>query len=294
MLNSSRNMGKTSSLMADYSARVSEAMLRNRTRDAEQRARLEIEFTNRIKSEFISNMSHELRTPLNTVIGFSKILAGHERREIDPREVSEYAQLIHAAADKLLSVINDILDISKIQSGRYTIEKAEIAIDEILESIVSAHRQAAKDADIVLELACGADVPNALGDPGKLSQALANLVSNAVKFTQAGGTVRIEARGIENGSGTLVRISDTGIGMNAEDISIALAPFGQVDGTRARLHDGAGLGLPIAKALIELHGGTLSLRSTKWIGTEAIVHLPSAQAIATMEKQNLTLGLVKK
>ena len=294
MLNSSRNMGKTSSLMADYSARVSEAMLRNRTRDAEQRARLEIELTNRIKSEFISNMSHELRTPLNTVIGFSKILAGHERREIDPREVSEYAQLIHAAADKLLSVINDILDISKIQSGRYTIDKAEIAIDEILEAIVSSHRQAAREGDITLELACGADVPNALGDPSKLSQALANLVSNAVKFTQAGGTVRIEARGLENGSGTLVRISDTGIGMNAEDISIAMAPFGQVDGTRARLHEGAGLGLPIAKALIELHGGTLSLRSTKWIGTEAIVHLPSAQTIASMEKQNLTLGLVTK
>ena len=287
-------MGKTSSLMADYSARVSEAMLRNRTRDAEQRARLEIEFANRIKSEFISNMSHELRTPLNTVIGFSKILAGHERREIDPREVSEYAQLIHAAADKLLSVINDILDISKIQSGRYTIDKAEIAIDEILESIVASHRQAASEADVTLELTCGADVPNAVGDPSKLSQALANLVSNAVKFTQAGGTVRIEARGLENGSGTLVRISDTGIGMNAEDISIALAPFGQVDGTRARLHDGAGLGLPIAKALIELHGGTLSLRSTKWIGTEAIVHLPSAQMIASMEKQNLTLGLVTK
>ncbi len=292
MLNSSRDMGKTKSLMADYSARVSEAMLRNRTREAEQRARLEIEFANRIKSEFISNMSHELRTPLNTVMGFSKILAGHERREIEPREISEYATLIHAAANQLLSVINDILDISKIQSGRYTIEKAEIALDEILEAIVAAHRQAARDVDVTLELTCGAELPNAVGDPAKLSQAFANLVSNAIKFTQGGGTVRIEARALEQGSGTLVRISDTGIGMNEDDITIALAPFGQVDGTRARLREGAGLGLPIAKALIELHGGTLSLRSTKWVGTEAIVHLPSAQMLSAIDQHNMTLGLV--
>ena len=145
---------------------------------------------------------------------------------------------------------------------------------------------------MTLELTCGAELPNAVGDPAKLSQAFANLVSNAIKFTQGGGTVRIEARALEQGSGTLVRISDTGIGMNEDDITIALAPFGQVDGTRARLREGAGLGLPIAKALIELHGGTLSLRSTKWVGTEAIVHLPSAQMLSAIDQHNMTLGLV--
>jgi two-component system cell cycle sensor histidine kinase PleC len=152
MLNNPIGAGRTGTLMGEYSLRLGEAVLRSRTRDAEQKARHEAEIAARVKSEFISNMSHELRTPLNTVIGFSKLLCEHDRRHLKSTEIVEYAQLIQSSADHLLSIINDILDISKIQSGRYTIDSSEVEVDEVLEAVVAAHRQSAEDAGVYLEL----------------------------------------------------------------------------------------------------------------------------------------------
>ena len=288
MLRSTIGAGKSGNLMGEYSLKVGEAVLRSRTREAEQRARLEAEIANRVKSEFISNMSHELRTPLNTVIGFSKLLGEHDRRQLKPSDIVEYAQLIQGAADHLLSLINDILDISKIQSGRYTIEHSEIEVDEIVEAVFATYRQPAADAGVELELIASLEGATVRGDAAKMRQALANLVSNAVKFTQAGGRVVIEAT--SRGEGTWIVIRDTGVGMSEQELKVALAPFGQVDGGRSRWREGAGLGLPIAKALVELHGGRLDIESAKSVGTEVTVYLPSPETVSAMDHEQLVFG----
>lgn len=286
MLGGPIGAGKANSLMSDYSVRLTEALLRSRTRQAEQTARLESEIANRIKSEFISNMSHELRTPLNTVIGFSKLLAEHQRRNLKQEDVTEYARMIQDSAAHLLSLINEILDISKLQSGRYSIDAQETDLEDVLNAAIAPFVKAAASADVVLAYSVPANLPPMRGDPQKLQQALGNLISNAVKFTLPGGTITVsaEARGRE---GSIVTIGDTGIGMEAEELKIALTPFGQVDGGKTRWREGAGLGLPIANALIGLHGGTMDVESAKGVGTEFRIFLPSHEKLALMERQQL-------
>jgi two-component system cell cycle sensor histidine kinase PleC len=230
-----------------------------------------------------------LRTPLNTVIGFSKLLAESDRRKIREQDVVEYARLIQDAASHLLSLINDILDISKIQSGRYTIEAREISLEEVLEAVVASFRQQAQDAGVTLELHCGSEPMLVRGDQSKLKQALSNVISNAVKFTSSGGQVIIEAHQTGDG-GTLTLVRDTGVGMSEEEVAIATTPFGQVDSGRSRWREGAGLGLPIAMALIELHGGRLQINSAKTMGTEVSIALPSPQFVSVIQRQEMALG----
>ena len=289
MIHGAIGSGKLNTLMGEYSLRLGEAVLRSRTRAAQQHARLESEIANRVKSEFISNMSHELRTPLNTVIGFSKLLAETDKRKIKDSDVVEYARLIQDAASHLLSLINDILDISKIQSGRYTIEAREFSLEEVLESIVAQYRQQATDAEIQLGLHCKDHTLLVRGDALKLKQAIANVVSNALKFTSPGGQVLIEARTAHDG-GALIQVRDTGVGMTEDEIKVALTPFGQVDGGRTRWREGAGLGLPIAMALIELHGGKLEIASVPGAGSQVLIYLPSPQLVAAIEHQSMVLG----
>ena len=290
MMNGPIGAGKGNTLMSEYSLRLGEAVLRSRTRAAEKTARLEVEIANRVKSEFVSNMSHELRTPLNTVIGFSKLLAESDRRKIKDQDIVDYARLIQDAASHLLSLINDILDISKIQSGRYTIEASEFGLDEILESVIATYQLQAEEAGVHLTLRLGSDIMPVRGDQSKLKQAFSNLVSNAVKFTRSGGHVYVEAHQTNDG-GTAVLIRDTGVGMDEEEVRIAMTPFGQVDGSRTRWREGAGLGLPIAMALIELHGGRIEIQSAKTMGTEVSVFLPSPQFMSVVQRQNMSFGI---
>jgi two-component system cell cycle sensor histidine kinase PleC len=291
MLNGAIGAGKNNSLMGEYSLRLGEAVLRNRTRAAEQHARLEAEIATRVKSEFISNMSHELRTPLNTVIGFSKLLAESERRKLREEDVVEYARLIQDAASHLLALINDILDISKLQSGRFTIEAREVNIDEIVEAVVASFHQQATDAGISLGMQASGALSVVRGDPVKLRQAISNIVSNAVKFTQSGGQVFIDVRTLTDGT-TIVVVRDTGVGMDEDEIKVATTPFGQVDGGRARWREGAGLGLPIAMALVELHGGKIEIQSAKSMGTEVTFTLPSPRLVSLIARHDAGLGPV--
>lgn len=289
MLNGAFGKPSSTSLMGEYSSLLGEAILRHRTRVAEHKARVESDLANRIKSEFISNMSHELRTPLNTVIGFSKLLTEHDRRKLPADQVVEYARLIHDAAGHLLSVINDILDISKIQSGKYTLDRREVALDEVLRAAISSLRMSSKEARLEIVQSIAPDVPPVRGDAAKLKQIFTNLISNAVKFTPAGGTVTIEARRRAD-DGAVVIIRDTGVGMSDEEIRLALQLFSQVDGSRIRVREGTGLGLPIAKSLIELHGGELHFRSSKDCGTEVTVILPSRHQVTVAEGRDAILG----
>ncbi|MGD9806538.1 MAG: sensor histidine kinase [Hyphomicrobiaceae bacterium] len=269
--------------MSEYSLKLGEAVLRSRTRQAEKTARIEAEIANRIKSEFISNMSHELRTPLNTVIGFSKLLGEHDRRRLSDSEVVEYARLINDASCNLLGIINDILDISKIQSGHFRLDSHEVNLDEVLEGVVASLRADATRTGISLDLNLGTQALTVRGDANKLRQSFVNLIGNAIKFTGSGGKVEMNCE-MERDRAIRIHIRDTGLGMDADEIDLALSPFGQVDGTRARWREGTGLGLPIAKALIELQGGSLSIASEKNIGTHVTVTLPSAEYIAFMQR----------
>jgi two-component system cell cycle sensor histidine kinase PleC len=271
--------------LSEYSLKLGEAVLRRRARQAENAARIEAEIANRIKSEFISNMSHELRTPLNTVIGFSKLLAEHDRRPLSEGEVVEYARLINDASCNLLAIINDILEISKIQSGHYRLDTIEFNLDEVLGSVVTASNSMAVDAGVSLLLDTGDAAIPVRGDARKLRRVFVNLVGNAIKFSSAGGEVVVRCA-IERDGAVCISVRDNGVGMDEEEIEVALSPFGQVDGARTRWREGTGLGLPIAKALIELHGGSLTITSEKDVGTEVLVKLQPPEFLAFMQQDS--------
>lgn len=286
MLNGAFSSTKTNSLINEYASLLGDAVLRHRARVAEHSARIEAELASKVKSEFIANMSHELRTPLNTVLGFSKLLAEHERRKLPDTEIVEYASLINDAAGHLLSVINDILDISKIQSGKFTLDSREVSIEEILLASISGFRLMAGEAGVTISTTVAYDLPLTRGDAVKLRQIFTNILSNAIKFTPGGGTVAVEALRTQTG-GVAVLVRDSGVGMTREDIMVALTAFGQVDAGKARWREGTGLGLPIAKALIELHGGVIEIRSQKNVGTEVAIVFPAPTSVYPVEKHEV-------
>jgi two-component system cell cycle sensor histidine kinase PleC len=281
MLSGTAGPGKQGSLMAEYSEMLAESVLRQKAWLAEHQARIETQLASKVKSEFIANMSHELRTPLNTVIGFAKLLGEHQKRRLKDADIVEYADLIRDAATHLLAVINDILDISKIQSGRYTLDAREVELDEVLQMSLASFKPAAAEVGVRLESRLEASLPTVSGDHAKLRQVFGNLIGNALRFTPSGGQVSVEARTLDDG-GAMVAVRDTGLGMSADEIEVALTPFAQVDASRSRWREGTGLGLPIAKALVQLHGGRLEIRSAKSRGTEVAVFLPPRAKVSQL------------
>lgn len=261
------------SLMQVYSEMFGDVLLRHRASAAERAKRIEAERLNAAKSHFIANMSHELRTPLNAIIGFSKLIASCEKNEIDPGQVIEYASYIHETSEHLLDIINDLLDLSKIQAEKQTIDIEDILISEVLTSCLNIIKLDAKEKKIDLNVSIEENLPYVPGEAVKLKQIFANILSNAVKFSPLESTISISAKTITLDK-IAVTIADQGPGMTPEEIEIALTPFGQVEHALNRENSGTGLGLPIAKALVELHGGKFKIESAQNRGTTVHIMLP--------------------
>jgi PAS domain S-box-containing protein len=228
------------------------------------------ETANQAKSHFLANMSHELRTPLNAIIGFSEVISSALFGPLDAR-YRDYAQDINGSGLHLLRIINDLLDLSKVEAGRLELHDSPIALAKIFEACRRMVSDRAAAGGIKLDF--GDTDLEVSADELRLEQVLLNLVSNAVKFTPTGGRVAVAASLVAGGE-VEIRVSDTGIGMAAEDIPRALQPFGQIDNSLARPHGGTGLGLPLAQRLVELHGGTMTIDSTLSRGTTVTVTLP--------------------
>ncbi|EWY42711.1 histidine kinase [Skermanella stibiiresistens SB22] len=250
------------------------------TAQALESALRQAELANRTKSEFLANMSHELRTPLNAIIGFSEMMVARIFGPIGECHYAGYAQDIHESGKLLLNIINDILDLSKIEAGRLELRLENIELGEIIEPCqrLIAERVEIADLRVVVD-AQDLERLTIHADPTKLKQVLLNLLSNAVKFTPRGGTVTVAVRRLNDDSISL-SVSDTGIGMTAHDLALAMQPFRQVDNSHTRKYQGTGLGLPLAKALAELHGGQLRVASMPGIGTTVTVLLPIAAKVA--------------
>jgi PAS domain S-box-containing protein len=243
-------------------------------------AKEQAELANRSKSEFLANMSHELRTPLNAIIGFSEIVAGELFGPIGGKRYVEYARDIHTSGIHLLSIISDILDLSKIEAGRRELTESAIDLHEAAESALRLVRGRAENSGVGLVNEINREAtPRLLADDRGVKQMLLNLLSNAVKFTPDGGRIAVSAALRSNGS-LAVTVEDTGIGIAPEDIPRALAPFSQVDSALTRRYEGTGLGLPLVKSLIELHDGTLELESEEGKGTLATVVFPARRVRA--------------
>jgi signal transduction histidine kinase/HAMP domain-containing protein len=242
-------------------------------------AKEEAELASRSKSEFLANMSHELRTPLNAVIGFSEVMAHELFGPMGQPKYKDYVNVILRSGRHLLDVINDILDIAKLQSGKAALNRRPTPLGDVIEDAMRMIGTQAKAAGIELTRSIDPDIPVIDGEPTRLRQLLLNLLSNAVKFTPPGGSIIVSAE--RCAEGIRVAVSDTGIGMEAKDIPKALEPFSQIDSSMTRKYGGTGLGLPLSKLFAELHGGRLMIESAPGRGTTVTVILPAPARPAT-------------
>ena len=239
---------------------------------ATELARIDAERANVAKNRFLATMSHELRTPLNVVIGFSEMLINETQFMIDAARRREYAQLINDSGHHLLSVVNGILDMSKIEAGDFPITPEAFAPAPVVEHCCELLALKARDAGVVLETRISPDLPDIVVDKRALKQVLLNLLSNAIKFTDKGGKVLVSARS-EEPFITLV-VEDNGVGISDHDLPRLGEPFFQSRASYDRRHDGTGLGLSIVKGLVTLHGGDLEIDSRLGEGTRVRVRLP--------------------
>ena len=257
--------------LAEEELRQLNATLESRV---EQRT-IELANANKAKSMFLANMSHELRTPLNAIIGFSEMMQHQILGPIGAPAYKEYAEHIHESGMHLLSLVEDMLDLSKVEAGKLEIERMPAKLGTLLAESLVMLRPTAEAAKVAIVVDGDPSAWPVLGcDALKLKQVFVNLLGNAIKFTPAGGQVTVSEE-IDDVS-LRIRISDTGVGMRAEEIPLVVQPFYRTSSAYDAKHQGAGLGLPFAKAVVELHGGSLAIESRLASGTTVTITLPLA------------------
>lgn len=259
----------------DITTRKNAEMALAKARDEAIRERERAQMANRSKSEFLALMSHELRTPLNAIIGFSEIISKQMFGEIQQPRYVIYAQDIYNSGTHLLSLINDILDLAKIEAGKMEIYCEWLDISSINKSCMSLIEGMAAKKSLSLSSKVFDNIEKIYADPRAMKQMLVNLLSNACKFTPKGGAVRLDFAKTNDGSAIIASVTDTGIGMTKEDIVTAIEPFGQIENQLTRTQQGTGLGLPMVKMLIELHKGHLEIDSTPGKGTTVKLLFPN-------------------
>jgi signal transduction histidine kinase len=285
---------RSGSLMQRYCDQLGSIASRNRAETALKAARvsaelaatsatdamLEAQAANRAKSEFLANMSHELRTPLNAIMGFSQIIAEETLGPIGTEKYAEYSRDINGSAQHLLAIINDILDLARIEAGKTELIEEPLDPQMLINACIRVVSERAKVARVNVEF----DAKNAnflfLGDERKMKQIVINLLSNAVKFTPSGGRIDVHWHIVDDRCCELT-VSDTGIGIAPDDLARVLQPFAQAESGLNRRYEGTGLGLPLTRGLVELHGGSFRLESELGQGTIAIIEFPLRRVQAT-------------
>jgi len=283
-----RGRSETAELLVSLSAMqdaIAESVRQAEALRRAEAARLSAEYeaeaavrANQTKSEFLATMSHELRTPLNAIIGFSELIQ-HALFGPLPAQYSEYAGDIHKSGHHLLALINDVLDLSKIEAGKFELHEDQIDMRELILDAVGLVSDHAKKSGVEIVEHLPSKIPTVVADHRLLKQVMLNLLSNAIKFTPPEGRVEVSADVME---GIAIVVRDTGIGMTPDEIRIALSAFGQVDSKIARRQPGTGLGLPIARSLVELHGGEIRVESEPGVGTSVIVELPKYRLVSAI------------
>lgn len=263
-----RKLTRKDSLLSRYSDSLGEMMMRRHTELAMRAAKVESDIANRTKSAFLATMSHELKTPLNSIIGFSDVIVS-----MKDAKSAEYAEHIAKSGRRLLEVVNDILDISKIESGSFELKRYPSEIGDVVSAAVETMEPVIAEKHQTLDVRLARDLPTLNIDFKRTKQILMNLLSNANKFTAERGRIILIAQKTPSGGATIA-IADTGVGMSPEQIAVALKSFAQVQGHLSRTQEGTGLGLPIARGLARQHGGDLHIESKPGAGTTVFLTLP--------------------
>ncbi|HEX9870407.1 MAG TPA: HAMP domain-containing sensor histidine kinase [Candidatus Tectomicrobia bacterium] len=258
--------------------RQSRDMIVEREREAHHLRQL-AEQASEAKSQLIYNMSHELRTPLNAVIGFSEILLKQMFGPLGSQRYLAYVEDIHDSSSHLLGILNSILDLSKAEAGKLTLNEEQVELPRVLDQCLRMFRHRAVEQDIGLTVDLPAQAILLQADPQMLSQVIINLLSNAFKFTPSGGEISVNVTNMEDGR-CRICINDTGIGISEEDLPRVIEPFVQVESAFNRRYEGTGLGLPLSKKMVELHGGELEIASKLGEGTSVTIWFPADRAIA--------------
>jgi two-component system, cell cycle sensor histidine kinase DivJ len=257
---------------AEVIAVMRDITLRKTRQDASLEARIDAERANAAKSRFLACMSHELRTPLNAIIGFSDLLSDSSENLIDSTRALEYARIINESGHHLLAVANEILDMSRLETGNFGLSPEPLRLDAVITSCAELLALRAQEAGVTFNIEVAHGLPEIVADRRAVMQILINLVTNAIKFSDPGGTVAVSA-GVD-GEHVWLEVADTGIGIASDDLMRIGNPFFQVQGRYGRKRDGAGLGLSIVKGLVDLHGGELKAESRPGDGTRMVVRLP--------------------